>query len=99
MADSDKWEVRLQIVRVLPLFRWNASDMPRVIAILRRDVQHEQTFVRPWAADSLSIFAHEERSLMPLVLQTLERFEASGSKALVSRARSIRKRLAEAATR
>src|SRR6478672_1301403 len=26
LAQSDKWEVRLQIARALPLFRWNPSQ-------------------------------------------------------------------------
>src|SRR5580765_8304520 len=26
LADSDKWEVRLQIVRALPLFTWKPSE-------------------------------------------------------------------------
>lgn len=98
LADSDKWEIRLQIVRALPLFRWNTRDMPRVIEILRRNADHRQTFVKAWAADSLSTFALENPSLMPAVLHKLEAFEGSDSKALRSRARNIRKRLAEAAT-
>src|SRR6185436_14111292 len=31
MADSDKWEIRLQIVRALPLLKWTRREMLRVI--------------------------------------------------------------------
>src|ERR1043166_7167326 len=32
--ESDKWEVRLQVGRALPLFRWTAQQQRRVAAIL-----------------------------------------------------------------
>lgn len=96
LADSDKWEIRLQTVRALPLFRWTGAELPRVLEILRRDVEHEQKFVRAWAADSLSRFALEDASLLPAVEQVLDAFERSGSKALGTRAHHIRQRLAGA---
>jgi len=96
LADSDKWEIRLQVVRALPLFRWEEGDRARAVGILRRDIGHAQTFVRAWAADSLSRFALDDPTLMPIVLDVLDGFETSGSKALATRARNIRKRLGEA---
>lgn len=54
-ADSDKWEVRLQIVRALPLLKWTFGERKRVVAILRRDLEHPQKFVRAWALDSLAM--------------------------------------------
>jgi hypothetical protein len=38
MAESEKWEVRLQIVRALPLLRWTAAERKRAVEILRRNV-------------------------------------------------------------
>jgi hypothetical protein len=93
LADSEKWEIRLQIVRALPLLSWTARERTRVIRILRRDVEHPQKFVRAWALDGLATFAQKEPSLVPVVLRALERFERSGSKALETRARKIRARL------
>lgn len=98
LADSDKWEIHLQIVRALPLFRWTDREMPRVLEILRRDVGHRQKFVRAWAADSLSLFALADPSLLPVVMEAVDAFERSGSKALATRARVIRQRLEAAAT-
>src|SRR5690348_8959514 len=40
LSDSNRWEVRLQIVRALPLFRWTKTQLRRVEAILMRDVSH-----------------------------------------------------------
>src|SRR4029079_5309966 len=40
LADSDKWEIRLQIVRALPLLTWTASERARAIEILRRNVEY-----------------------------------------------------------
>jgi HEAT repeat protein len=94
VADSDKWEMRLQVVRALPLFEWEAEELQRVLQILRRDAAHSQKFVRAWAADGLSKFAIEGPLLRPLVLALVDEFELSGSKALASRAAHIRKRLA-----
>jgi hypothetical protein len=37
LADSDKWEIRLQIVRALPLLQWTADERPRAIQILREN--------------------------------------------------------------
>jgi hypothetical protein len=94
LADSDKWEIRLQVVRVLPLLRWTRRERARAVAILRRDVAHPQTFVKAWALDSLATFAEQDRSLRPAVLRALEAFEASDRKALQARARRIRERIA-----
>jgi hypothetical protein len=95
LADSDKWEVRLQIVRALPLFKWKTAERSRVLAILRRDVEHPQKFVRAWALDSLATFAEKDATIRPLVLRHLRIFESSGSKALAARARHVRERLQE----
>ena len=93
LADSDRWEVRLQIVRALPLFAWKPAEQLRVLAILRRDLNHPQKFVKAWALDSLATFALKEPALRPIVLRHLRSFERSGSKALVARARHVRDRL------
>jgi hypothetical protein len=95
LADSDRWEVRLQIVRALRLFRWKTAERSRVLAILRRDVKHPQTFVRAWALDSLATIAAKNPSLRATVLRHVRTFESSGSKALIARARHVRQRLAE----
>lgn len=92
LADSDKWEVRLQVVRALPLFRWSGAELRRAEEIVRRDIAHPQTFVRAWAADSLARFAEKNPALLPDLERCLVQFDASGSKALATRAREIRKR-------
>jgi hypothetical protein len=93
IADSDKWEVRLQVVRALPLFAWSPKENRRAVEILLRDAEHPQTFVRAWAVDSLATFAEKNRELMPKLRRFLRELEESGSKALVTRARKIRSRL------
>jgi HEAT repeat protein len=93
LADSDKWEVRLQVVRALPLFAWPPEEKRRAIEILLRDAQHPQTFVRAWAVDSLALFAEKNGELLPKLRRFLRELEESGSKALVTRARRIRSRL------
>ncbi len=92
LADRDQWEIRLQIVRTLPLLTWTPAERARVIAILRRDVSHPQTFVRAWALDGLAKLADQSPSLLPEVEEGLTSFERSGKKALVTRARHIRDR-------
>jgi hypothetical protein len=93
LADSDKWEIQLQIVRSLPLLGWTARERRRVIQILRRNVEHPQKFVRAWALDSLATLAERDPGLVPVVKRGLEDFERSGSKALQTRAKHIRERL------
>jgi hypothetical protein len=93
LADSDKWEIRLQIVRALPLPQWTADERTRAIQILRENVAYPQTFVRAWALDSLATFAIGDPRLMRVVKKLLDDFERSGSKALQARARNIRARL------
>ena len=93
LAESDSWEIRLQIVRALPLFRWTATQARRVEAILRANVTFPQTFVRAWALDSLATLSVARPRLAPVVMQYLEEFERSPSKALQARARAIRERL------
>jgi hypothetical protein len=92
LADSDKWEIRLQIVRALPLFRWSPSQARRVQAILLENVSFPQTFVRAWALDGLARLADRTASLRPVVRRHLRAFERSASKALQARARQIRTR-------
>jgi len=93
LAESDKWEIRLQIVRALPLFRWTAAQMKRVETILTANVSFPQTFVRAWALDSLATLSVRRPRLAALVMQQLALFEQSPSKALQARARAIRERL------
>ncbi len=93
LADSDKWEIRLQIVRSLPLFRWTPAQARRVETILTKNVSFPQTFVRAWALDGLATLSTRRPRLAPLVMKHLEEFEQSPSKALQARARAIRERL------
>ena len=93
LAASDKWEIRLQIVRALPLFRWSASQAKRVERLLLENVTYPQTFVRAWALDGLATFAMRRPRLAPVVRKYLREFEQSDSKALQARARQIRARL------
>jgi HEAT repeat protein len=92
LADSDMWEVRLQVVRTLPLFTWRTSAYRRAVRILRRDASHPRLFVRAWAVDSLARMADHDPSLTYTVQRHLRKFEHSGSSALVARARQIRAR-------
>jgi hypothetical protein len=93
LADSDRWEIRLQVVRALPLFRWTPAQAKRVESILLENVAFPQTFVRAWALDSLATFAKRRARLAPVVQRHLRAFERSSSKALQARARQIRARL------
>lgn len=97
LADSDKWEIRLQVVRALPLFEWAAAERRRAVAILTRDVEFPQSFVRAWALDSLATFAEADPTLRPVVDRQLRAFERSGRKSLQARARHIRERWAKRA--
>jgi hypothetical protein len=93
LAESDRWEIRLQIVRALPLFRWTPTQARRVEAILTANIDFPQTFVRAWALDGLATLSVRRPRLAPLVLQQLDRFARSPGKALQARARAIRERL------
>ena len=95
LAESDKWEVRLQIVRALPLLAWAPSEERRAVQILLDNVEHPQKFVKAWL-DSLAFFAERDTSLKSWVSGYLLQFERSGSKALEARARRIRERLGAA---
>jgi len=96
LSSSDKWEIRLQIVRALPLFHWRVSQLKRVETILLENVSYPQTFVRAWALDSLATVAAQRPKLGPIVERHLRAFERSSSKALQARARNIRARLKKA---
>lgn len=93
LADSEKWEVRLQVVRALSLFRWSEHEFHRVQEILERELHHPRIFVRAWALDSLATLAQTRPSLKPVVARQLRSFAASGQPSLVARARQIRQRL------
>jgi len=93
LAESDKWEIRLQIVRALPLFRWSPAQARRVEEILLENVAFPQIFVRAWALDGLATLAEQRAALAPIVRKHLRDFEASPSKALQARAKHIRARL------
>jgi hypothetical protein len=95
-ALSDRWEIRLQIVRALPLFKWTAAQRKRVEEILLDGVKFPQTFVRAWSLDSLATLATQDAKLLPTVRRQLALFARSESKALQARAKAIRERLAKA---
>ena len=61
LAQSDKWEIRLQIVRALPLFRWTPAQARRVEKILIANVSYPQIFVRAWALDGLVSSRNDDR--------------------------------------
>ncbi len=94
LAESDKWEIRLQIVRALPLFNWTPAQRKRAEAILLENVKFPQAFVRAWALDSLATFSQANPKLKRSVNRYLNEFERSPSRALQARARQIRLRLA-----
>jgi len=96
LADAEQWEIRLQVVRALPLFVWTPAEKRRVLEILRRDLDHPQTFVKAWALDGYATLAAGSASRLEIVRAYLRRFERSGSKALAARARHIRARLSRA---
>lgn len=91
-ALSDKWEIRLQVVRALPLFAWSPAQRKRVEKVLLDSVAFPQTFVRAWALDSLATLAEKRARLRPEVERRLREFERSDSNALQARARAIRQR-------
>ena len=93
LAEREQWEIRLQIVRAVPLFRWTPKQATRVREILIANVDFPQTFVRAWALDGLARLAEHDSSLRPLLRRKLLEFEQSSSKALQARARQIRERL------
>lgn len=93
IADSDQWEIRLQVVRALPLFRWSGRDAKRVEAILVANLSWPQTFVRAWALDALATFAMRRQRLAPIVRRYTTEFARSPSKALRARARAVAARL------
>ncbi len=62
------------------------------MAVLLGYTREPQKYVRAWSADSLTRLAVEDAALTPAVEALIEDFERSGSPALVSRARQIRKR-------
>jgi hypothetical protein len=93
LAESDKWEIRLQIVRALPLFSWSPPQKKRVEKILIGNLSFPQTFVRAWALDSLVTFSTRNPALRPIVEHHLREFERSPRKSLKARARQIRARL------
>ena len=99
LAKRDQWEIRLQIVRAVALFRWPAAQSARVERLLIKNVSYPQTFVRAWALDSLATLAERRRKLLPTVRRHLREFERSPSKALQARARKIRARLAHGGAR
>ncbi len=94
LSEREQWEIRLQIVRALPLFRWTPPQSRRVETILRETLDFPQTFVRAWALDSLARLSERRPRLSPIVERYLRQFERSSSKALQARARSLRHRLA-----
>ena len=93
LARSDKWEIRLQIVRALPLFDWSPRQLERVEQVLIENVRFPQTFVRAWALDGLSTLLDVRPSLGTVVKRHLRAFERAASKALRARARHIRARV------
>ena len=95
-ALSDKWEIRLQIVRALPFFQWTSTQRKRVEEILLDGVKFPQTFVRAWSLDSLATLATQNTRLLPVVRRHIRLFARSDSKALQARAKAIRERLATA---
>jgi HEAT repeat protein len=92
-AESESWEVRLQIVRALPLFDWTPAERQRATAILLANVDHPQAFVRSWATDALAQFATIDPALKPVVLRLVHAMQKSDKGAIRTRAAKILERM------
>jgi hypothetical protein len=95
LAGAEQWERRLQIVRAIPHFAWSKREIARAAAVLERNIDEPQLFVRAWAVDGLARLAERDRQLVRAAKKGLRALEASGKKSLLVRARHIRSRLAD----
>jgi len=93
LAASDKWEIRLQVVRGIPLLEWTPRELTRAKAILQDNLDHPHAFVRAWALDSLATLSAQDATLRDVVARRLDEFARSPSQSLQARARLIRARL------
>jgi hypothetical protein len=93
LAEAEQWEVRLQIVRAIPLFSWTPREARRAIAILRANLDEPQLFVQAWAHDGLARMAERDARLIPEIETRLASLDASEKPAVRARARHIRARL------
>jgi hypothetical protein len=92
LAEHDSWEIRLQIVRALPLLSWTPAEMRRVRSILIANATPPQTFVRTWAVDSLAALAQTRPSLRSAARRYVQDLARSGKKSLQTRVRHILQR-------
>ncbi len=97
LADSETWEVRLQVVRALPYLHWTRQERSGFSPSCAGTSRIPGAFVAAWALDGLARFALDDARLLSEVRRYLSVFEGSGRTALAVRARHIRRRgLAEA---
>ena len=78
LAASDKWEIRLQIVRALPLFHWSPTQAHRVEESFSRTCVVPQLRARV-GARRLATLAERKMTLMPIVRRHLR--DSSGRRA------------------
>jgi hypothetical protein len=89
LADSDRWEVLLQLVRLLPLLTWTGRQRARVQEILRSNLSHPRAFVRAWALDGLAALAGSDAEQRTEVRKLAAQLAATDDKAVQVRARAI----------
>ena len=91
-AISGPWEVRLQMVRALPLLHWTQLEEGRVLEILRHNARDPNAFVSCWATDAFSRIAAYRPDLGAEAELLVAELEHSQHRSHQARARAIRRR-------
>jgi hypothetical protein len=92
------WQVRLQVVRALPLFRWSRRERRRALAILERELAHPRTLVRASAVEALAWLAAGDPALRQRIERALDELERSRRASVIAQVHRVRQRLGEAAS-
>jgi hypothetical protein len=93
LAESEDWEIRLRVVRLLPLFDWKPDELTRVHSILRQGARHRQRTVWTSALESLAAMAMKDPGLLGTVRRHLHEIASSAKGPDLVRIRAIRTRL------
>jgi hypothetical protein len=95
LSTSEHWEIRLQVVRAIPLLHWTPRELKQALDVVRANLMSTRPFVRAWALDSLAVLTANSASLSVDLEYQLDQAEQSDSKAVRARARHIRARLGD----
>ena len=89
VAEIEQQEVRWHVAQMIPRLRLSEEELERVVEILKGYLQDKSRIVKTLSMQALADLVEQDSSLLPKVIELLEKHTRTGSPAMQSRGRKL----------